>query len=116
MRMDGPHGSHMTWGLGDPVASDGWASPQVAMARALLPHIRQFVRVRQALVGAEAHNTTVAALLDTPGSASSTWTGGGRSSRRTTAPVASSDTAMGCRRRMGRCVPARRATSSVCSS
>ena len=66
VRMDGPDGSHMTWDLGDPVASDGWASPQVAMVRALLPHIRQFVRVRQALVGAEAHNTTVAALLDNP--------------------------------------------------
>ena len=66
VRMDGPDGSHMTWGIGDPVASDGWASPQVAMVRAMLPHIRQFVRVRQALVGAEAHNTTVAALLDNP--------------------------------------------------
>ena len=66
VRMDGPDGSHMTWGIGDPVASDGWASPQVAMVRALLPHIRQFVRVRQALVRAEAHNTTVAALLDNP--------------------------------------------------
>ena len=66
MRMDGPDGSHMSWGIGDPVASDGWASPQVAMVRALLPHIRQFVRVRQALVRAEAHNTTVAALLDNP--------------------------------------------------
>ena len=30
----------------------------------LLPHIRQFVRVRQALVRAEARNTTVTALLD----------------------------------------------------
>ena len=67
VRMDGPDGSHMTWGIGDPVASDGWASPQVAMVRALLPHIRQFVRVRQALVRAEAHNTTVTALLDNPG-------------------------------------------------
>ena len=66
VRMDGPDGSHMTWGIGDPVASDGWASPQVAMVRAMLPHIRQFVRVRQALVRAEAHNTTVAALLDNP--------------------------------------------------
>ena len=67
VRMDGPDGSHMTWGIGDPVAPDGWASPQVAMVRALLPHIRQFVRVRQALVRAEAHNTTLAALLDNPG-------------------------------------------------
>ena len=66
VRMDGPDGSHMTWGIGDPVASEGWASPQLAMVERLLPHIRQFVRVRQALVGAEAHNTTVTALLDTP--------------------------------------------------
>ena len=48
VRMDGPDGSHMTWDLGDPVASDGWAAPQVAMVRALLPHIRQFVRASTA--------------------------------------------------------------------
>ena len=62
--LDGPGGSHMTWSLADPVASDGWGSSQIAMVRRLLPHIRQFVRVRQALVRAEAHDTTVTALLD----------------------------------------------------
>ena len=36
------------------------------MVTALLPCVRQFVRVRQALVGTEARNTTVTALLDNP--------------------------------------------------
>ena len=34
------------------------------MVRRLTPHIRQFIRVRQALVRAEAHGTSVTALLD----------------------------------------------------
>ena len=36
------------------------------MVTGLLPHIRQFVLVRQALVRAEARHTTVTALLDNP--------------------------------------------------
>ena len=64
--LDGPGGSRMTWGLGDPVASDGWGASQIAMITTLLPHIRQFVRVRQALVRAQARDTTVTALLDNP--------------------------------------------------
>ena len=66
VRLDGPDASHIAWGLGDPVASDGWGSSEIAMVQALLPHIRQFIRVRQALVRAEAHETTVTALLDNP--------------------------------------------------
>ena len=64
VRLDGPNGSHISWGVGDPVGSDGWGSSQIMMVTELLPHIRQFVRVRQALVRAEARNTTVTALLD----------------------------------------------------
>ena len=64
--LDGPGGSRMTWGLGDPVASDGWGSSQITMVRRLIPHIRQFIRVRQALVRARAGDTTVTALLDNP--------------------------------------------------
>ena len=64
--LEGPGGSHMTWSLADPVASDGWGSSQIAMVRRLLPHIRQFVRVRQALMRTEARDTTVTALLDNP--------------------------------------------------
>ena len=36
------------------------------MITTLLPHIRQFVRIRQALVRAQAGDTTVTALLDNP--------------------------------------------------
>ena len=64
--LDGPDGSHVSWGLGDPVASDGWGSSEIAMVQGLLPHIRQFIRVRQALVRAKARATTVPALLDNP--------------------------------------------------
>ena len=66
VRLDGLDGSHVTWGLGDPVDSGGWGSSRIAMVTALLPHVRQFVRVRQALVRAEARNATVTALLDNP--------------------------------------------------
>ena len=65
-RLDGPDGCSITGGLRDPVASDGWGSARIAMVKGLLPHIRQFVGVRQALVRAEARNTTVTALLDNP--------------------------------------------------
>ena len=54
----------MTWALGDPIASDGWGSSEIAIVKRLLPQIRQFVRVRQALVRAEARDTTVTTLLD----------------------------------------------------
>ena len=66
VRLNGPDRSHMTWCLGDPVASDGWGSSQLAMVRRLTPHIRQFVHVRQALVRAQAGDTTVTALLGNP--------------------------------------------------
>ena len=65
VRLDGPNGSHIAWVIADPVAPGGWASPQLALIRGLLPHIRQYVRVRQALVGAEALGASVAELLQT---------------------------------------------------
>ena len=66
VRLDGPGRSHIAWCLGDPAASDGWGSSQITMVKGLLPHVRQFVRVRQALVRAEAQHTTLTALLDNP--------------------------------------------------
>ena len=66
VRLDGPDGSHIAWSPNDPVDSDGWGSSRIAMITELLPYIRQFVRVRQALVRAEARSTTVTALLDNP--------------------------------------------------
>ena len=64
--LAGPGGDRMTWSLADPVASEGWGSSQIAMVRRLMPHVRQFIRVRQALVRAQAGDTTVTALLETP--------------------------------------------------
>ena len=58
----------MTWGLGDPVASDGWGSAKIALLHRLLPQIRQFVCVRQALVRA---GELAAATGRTPGAI--TW-------------------------------------------
>ena len=64
VRLDGPDGSSIVWHLHDPVDAGGWGSARIAMVTRLLPHIRQFVRVRQALVRAAANATTVTALLE----------------------------------------------------
>ncbi len=64
VRLDGPDGSQMAWGTADPVTPGGWESAQLALIKGLLPHIRQFVRVRQALVGAEALGESLTDLLD----------------------------------------------------
>ncbi len=66
IRLDGPAGSHIAWFPFDPVASGGWGSPQLALITGLLPHLRQFVRIRQALAQAEALGASLTALLDTP--------------------------------------------------
>ena len=87
VRLDGPDRSYMTWVLGDPVASDGWGASQVAMVKKLLPHIRQFIRVRQTLVHAETRDTT--------------------------ATAASCGKAVGCRTGTGSCAPGEGPTRSV---
>ena len=66
VRLDGPAGCHIAWASGDPVGAGGWAAPQRALLQGLLPHIRQFVRVRQAVVSAGALGLSVTDLLDNP--------------------------------------------------
>ena len=66
VRVGGLAGTHLSWGIGDPVGPGGWASSQLSMLERLVPHVQQFVRVRQALVRAEAQSATVTALLDNP--------------------------------------------------
>ena len=65
-RLDGPAGSRILWTLGGPVEGNGWGSAQIAMIQGLLPHIRQFVRVRHALSGAKVLGATLSGLLDNP--------------------------------------------------
>lgn len=64
VRLDGPDGSRIAWIAADPVDGDGWSTAQIEMIERLLPHLRQFVRVRQALVDARALGATAAALLE----------------------------------------------------
>ena len=63
-RLDGPGDSHFTWVVCDPVKPGPWATGQIDTIKRLLPHIRQFVQVRQALAGAEALGASLAGLLD----------------------------------------------------
>ncbi len=67
VRLDGPDGTRIVWLVNDPVDGDGWSSAQLDSIRYLLPHIRQTVRVQQALAGAGALGASLAKLLDTTG-------------------------------------------------
>ena len=67
VRLDGPNGSRIIWGVNDPVDGDGWSSAQLDAIRRLLPHIRQSVRVLQVLAGAGALGATLTELLDITG-------------------------------------------------
>ena len=63
VRLDGPDGLRIVWALADSVTGD-WQSGQLATIRRLIPHIRQFVQVRQALAAAEAVGSSFSSLLD----------------------------------------------------
>ena len=67
VRLDGPNGTRIVWTINDPLDGDGWSSAQLDSVRRLLPHIRQTVRVQQALDGAGALGATLPNLLDTTG-------------------------------------------------
>ena len=67
VRLDGPNGTRIVWSVNDPFDGDGWSSAQLDSVRRLLPHIRQTVRVQQALNGAGALGASLANLLDTTG-------------------------------------------------
>ena len=64
VRLDGPNGSRIFWSLADPTDGDGWSSGRIRTVQRLLPHLRQFVRVRQALADADILNASLGALLD----------------------------------------------------
>ena len=67
VRLDAEGGSRIVWCVNDPVDGNGWSSAQLNSIRRLLPHIRQCVRVQQALAGASALGASVATLLETTG-------------------------------------------------
>ena len=64
IRMDGPDSLDILMGLADPAGSEGWNPDNIRMIEQLLPHIRQYVRVRHALARAEALGASFSELLD----------------------------------------------------
>ena len=68
LRMDGTKGSSICWSINDPVGGGDWSSARLKLIRRLLPHIRQYMNVRQALAGADALGASLTELLDTTGS------------------------------------------------
>ena len=62
--LDGLDGLRTVWAIADPIATGGWQSAQLQLVESLLPHVGQFVRVRQALVGADALAAGLSGLLD----------------------------------------------------
>ena len=67
VRLDGPDGSRIIWVVGNPFDRDGWSSAGVDMVARVLPHLRQYVRVRAALAEAGALAATAAELLENTG-------------------------------------------------
>ena len=65
VRLDGPEGTNIVWAIADPSERDGWGSGQIELIEHLLPHLRQFVSVRQVLADAEALGASLGGLLDT---------------------------------------------------
>ena len=63
-RLTGPKGSRIVWSTADPVDPDGWSSDQIDLIRAFLPHLRQYVRVRQTLLDASALGASLVELLE----------------------------------------------------
>lgn len=65
VRLSLPGGLWITWAIADPVKPGAWASDQRDMIKRLLPHLRHFVRFRQALADAETLGSSLAGLLST---------------------------------------------------
>ena len=63
-RLDCRDGLNVVWAIADPVGGGGWGSAQVELIESVLPHVRHFVRVRQALAAADALRAGLAGLLD----------------------------------------------------
>ena len=63
VRLDGPGGSRILWGMANPIDSDGWTPSRVEMFARFFPHLRQYVRVRSALADAGALGASAIELL-----------------------------------------------------
>lgn len=67
VRLDGPSGTRIGLTIADPINGDDWSSAQIDMIKRILPHLRQYVSFRQALVDAQALGRSLTGLLDNGG-------------------------------------------------
>lgn len=65
VRLDGPRDSRIVLVAADPVDGDGWSSERTRALKWLLPHLRHYVHVRQALLDSGAFGSSVATLIET---------------------------------------------------
>ena len=63
VRLDGPDGWRIVWATADSVEGAGWSTTQVEAVERFLPHLRQFTRVRQAVVDARVQGASAVELL-----------------------------------------------------
>ena len=64
VRLDAPGGSRIVWGTADPIGGGAWGTAQIEMLERLLPHIRQFVQIRQELARAQTPGPSLGGLLE----------------------------------------------------
>ena len=64
VHFDEPDDLRLVWAIGDTVDGDGWRFARRRLIKRLLPHVRQFVHIRQALATAGASDAGLAGLLD----------------------------------------------------
>ena len=67
VRLDGPGGSNILWSIREPIDGDRWSSDQLGLIEALLPHIRQYITVQDAIANAGGENASFADMLELPG-------------------------------------------------
>ena len=77
LRLDGPGGAPIWWGISDSADAGGWSPPRLDTIARVVPHVRQYVRMRSALVDAGALGASLAGLLDSTraGVIQLDWTG-----------------------------------------
>ncbi len=63
VRLDGPNGSRIVWVIADPVDGNGWSFARTKRIQRLLPHLRHYITIRQALAEAGALGASLTGLL-----------------------------------------------------
>ena len=62
-RLDAPDGLQIVWAVGESTER-GWSSAQIGILERLMPHLRHFASIRQALADAQALSKSLTQLLD----------------------------------------------------